>query len=251
MEAIESKSLKKIYKSRTAVDNLSLSVADGEFFGLLGQNGAGKTTTIKMLCGLTPPSEGDAYLYGKSVTADTAVCRAMINVSPQETAVAPSLSVRENLELTARLWGASASEARARAAVMMESLSLADRADERAKTLSGGYGRRLSIAMALITEPRILFLDEPTLGLDVRARRELWRFIAALKGKITIVLTTNYLEEAEALCDRIAVLSEGRLKAVGTPGELIAASGAETFEDAFIALTESEVDGGAKEGGRA
>ena len=241
MNAIEITGLTKSFKGRTAVDGLNLSIRPGECFALLGQNGAGKTTTIKMLSGLLAPDSGDAILMGHSILTDVNAVKQKINVSPQETAVAPLLSVRENLEFIAGVYGHNRKDAAQQAKKMMEAFDLTERARDRAKTLSGGMQRRLSIAMALISEPEILFLDEPTLGLDVRARRDLWRVIAALKGRITIILTTHYLEEAEALSDRIAILHGGRLQALGTVEELKQLTGKETFEDAFLSLTESEV----------
>ncbi len=240
MNAIETKGLTKRFKSRTAVDGLDLTVNEGEFLSLLGVNGAGKTTTIKLLCCLLPPDSGDAFVFGKSVTKEPNEVKQLINVSPQETAVAPILTVRENLELIARIYGADASTARTKAEAIMDELHLSDRSKDRAKSLSGGLMRRLSIGMALISDPKLIFLDEPTLGLDVRARRELWMTLEKLKGRVTIVLTTHYLEEAEALSDRIAVLHEGRLKALGTAEELKAQTGKENFEDAFLSLTELE-----------
>ena len=242
MKAIEIRGLTKRFKARTAVDNLNLEIEKGELFSLLGQNGAGKTTTIRMLCGLIPPTSGDALLGGKSICADVQAVKQIINVSPQETAVAPNLSVRENLELIARVYGADKNSAQAKAAEMMEKFSLTERAKDRAKTLSGGLQRRLSIAMALISEPEIVFLDEPTLGLDVRARRDLWKVVESLKGKVTVILTTHYLEEAEALSDRIGVMHEGRLRAVGTSEELKTLTGTDNFEEAFLRLTDAEVN---------
>lgn len=241
MKAIQTVDLTKRFGSRTALDSLNLSVDKGEFFALLGQNGAGKTTTIRLLCCLLSPTSGDATLGGESITGNPKAVKRKINLSPQETAIAPNLSVRENLELMARLYGAEKATAREKAGAYMALLGLADRAKDRAKKLSGGMKRRLSIAMALITEPEILFLDEPTLGLDVRARRELWKLIGSLKQRVNIVLTTHYLEEAEALSDRIAVLHGGRLQALGTAQELQSQTGTSTFEDAFLALTEEEV----------
>lgn len=240
MTAIKTDKLTKTYKTRTAVDNLDLAVEKGDFFSLLGQNGAGKTTTIKMLCCLLSPTSGSARLLGDDITQNPAAVKAKINLSPQETAVAPNLTVRENLELIARLYGATKRDAASKARHYMELLKLDDRAKDRAKTLSGGLARRLSIAMALISEPEILFLDEPTLGLDVRARRELWKLIASLKDRVNIVLTTHYLEEAEALSDQIAVMHDGRLQAMGTAAQLMEQTGTPTFEDAFLALTETE-----------
>ncbi len=242
MKAIELNGLTKRFRERTAVDGLSFSIEQGELFSLLGQNGAGKTTTIRMLSGLLRPTEGDALLMGKSILTDPEAVRCIINVSPQETAVAPKLTVRENLELIARLYGKSAAEAKKSAEAMLSRFSLADRAREKAKALSGGLQRRLSIAMALISEPQVLFLDEPTLGLDVRARRELWRHITDLKGKTTIILTTHYLEEAEALSDHIGIMEKGRLKALGTAQEIRTLTHTDSLEAAFLALTEEETE---------
>lgn len=242
--SVEIKDLCKVYRSSqkttVAVDHLTLSVRPGEFFSLLGVNGAGKTTTIKMLSGLSAPTEGDATLGGYSIRSESASVRQIINVSPQNTAVAPNLTVRENLEFTAGLWGVGRAEARSEARHILEQMELTKVAGDLARTLSGGWQRRLSIAMALITHPRILFLDEPTLGLDVLARRELWKVIEILKGKVTVVLTTHYLEEAEALSDRVGIMAGGRLKALGTVSELCAMTGKNTLEDAFVALAMGE-----------
>lgn len=240
MNAIETIQLTRRFGARTAVDRLDLAVRQGELFALLGQNGAGKTTTIRMLSCLLPPTGGDALLMGESVVKNPQRVKRLLNVSPQETAVAEKLSVRENLELIALLHGFDKEQARSRAAAQMEAFDLTDRARDRAKSLSGGMQRRLSIAMALISDPQILFLDEPTLGLDVRARRELWKHVEKLKGRVTIVLTTHYLEEAEALSDRIAIMDAGRVKALGTAQEIEALTGTASIEDAFLALTEQE-----------
>lgn len=240
MKAIETKNLTKRFGSRTAVDDLNYEVERGEFSSLLGQNGAGKTTTIKMLCCLLGPTGGTAELLGDDIVKNAAAVKQKINLSPQETAVAPNLTVRENLMLIAQLYGAAKGEAAQKAEEYMGLLSIADRAKDKAKTLSGGMQRRLSIAMALITEPEILFLDEPTLGLDVRARRELWKLIRSLKQKVSIVLTTHYLEEAEALSDRISIMHEGRLVACGSVEELKEQAKADSFEDAFLTMTETE-----------
>ncbi len=236
MTAIETRALTKRFGGTLAVDALDLSIGEGELFALLGVNGAGKTTTIRMLTGLLPPDGGEAFIHGHSVTRDSLACKRLTAVSPQESAFAPKLSVRENLELMAGIYGADRAAARSKADAMLTEFGLSAYADKRAKALSGGWQRRLSIAMALVTEPKILFLDEPTLGLDVLARRELWRHIAALKGRVTVVLTTHYMEEAEALADRIGIMSTGKLKAVGTLDELRAATGAKNLEDAFVAL---------------
>lgn len=239
--AIEAKGLTKTYGKLTAVDALQLNIGQGELFALLGVNGAGKTTTIKMLAGLTLPASGDALLLGDSIVTQPQRAKAHNGISPQETAVARNLSVAENLAFMARIYGANAAESREKAERMMDLLGLKDKAKSKARTLSGGMQRRLSIGMALIEEPKILFLDEPTLGLDVIARRELWSVIRRLKGKVTIVLTTHYLEEVEALSDRVGVMSKGRLVATGTVDELKEQTGAKSFEDAFIALaTETE-----------
>ena len=236
MKAIETTKLTKHYKDKTAVDALNLTIGQGELFALLGVNGAGKTTTIKMLSCLLWPSSGDALLMGKSIISQPYEVKQIINVSPQETAVAPNLSVRENLELICGVYGAPRAQAKQKAQETIAAFGMEEIVKSRAKTLSGGWQRRLSIAMALISEPQVLFLDEPTLGLDVLARRELWGLIQKLKGKITIILTTHYLEEAEALSDHIGILSKGKLKAVGTAQELMAAANTSSFEDAFVAL---------------
>lgn len=241
MTAIETIRLTRRFRERVAVDSLDLTISQGEFFALLGQNGAGKTTTIRMLCCLLPPTSGDALLLGDSITADPVAVKRKLNISPQETAIAPNLTVHENLELIARLYGYAKADARARAEDFLREFSLADRAKDRAKALSGGMQRRLSIAMALISDPKILFLDEPTLGLDVRARRELWHMLLEMKGRITIVLTTHYLEEAEALSDHIGVMHNGRLRALGTAEALCDQTNTSNFEEAFLALTDSEV----------
>ncbi len=234
--SIRAEELTKVYGAVRAVDALSLDIAQGELFALLGVNGAGKTTTIKMLCGLTQPTSGDACLLGESIVRAPQRAKAHIGISPQETAVARNLSVLENLALMARICGADAAAAREKARRTAEQLGLAQIGGSRAKTLSGGMQRRLSIGMALIGEPKILFLDEPTLGLDVIARRELWAVIRRLKGRVTILLTTHYLEEVESLSDRVGVMENGRLAAVGTVAELITQTRAACFEDAFVAL---------------
>ncbi|MEA4964529.1 MAG: ABC transporter ATP-binding protein [Oscillospiraceae bacterium] len=240
MEGIEIRGLTKRYRDITAVDHLNLSVGAGECLALLGINGAGKTTTIKMLSCLVTPTEGDALLLGHSVTREPRQVKSQIAVSPQESAVAPNLTVLENLELIAGIYGADRTKARQHAEAKIREFSMEEIAKKRAGKLSGGWQRRLSIAMALIAEPKILFLDEPTLGLDVLARRELWTVIRGLQGRVTLILTTHYLEEATALCDRIAILNRGRLKALGTEAELLAATGAKNFEDAFAALATGE-----------
>lgn len=236
MNAIVIKGLRKVYGSITAVDHLDLEIEKGELLALLGVNGAGKTTTIKMLSCLTHPTAGDAVLLGHSIVKEPAQVKALLGVSPQETAIAPNLTVLENLEFMAGIHGFSRKQSREKAQEMIEMLGLHPVIGQKAKTLSGGWQRRLSIALALVAEPEILFLDEPTLGLDVLARRELWSLVERLKGRVTIILTTHYLEEAEALSDRIAVMAGGQLKSVGTVAELLAQTGAGNLEDAFVML---------------
>jgi len=236
MDAIRIEGLTKKYKDVVAVDDLSLSVQKGELFSLLGVNGAGKTTTIKMLSCLTRPTRGDAFLNGKSICRDTAAVKSLIAVSPQETAVAPGLSVRENLELMCGVHGFTKGGQDVKIAELTKRLGLETVIKKKAGKLSGGWQRRLSIAMALISEPEILFLDEPTLGLDVLARSDLWDLIRSLKGKVTIILTTHYMEEAEALSDRIAVMKDGKLLICDTPDKIKEAAEADHFEQAFIRI---------------
>ncbi|PEA82591.1 ABC transporter ATP-binding protein [Bacillus pseudomycoides] len=236
--AIIIKNLTKKFKERTAVDNLSLTIKKGEFFALLGQNAAGKTTTIKMLSCLLTPTSGDALMLGDSIIKKPTAVKQKINISPQETAVAPNLSVKENLEFIARIYGSNKQEAKQKAVEMMTKFGLSERAKNKAKTLSGGLQRRLSIAMALISSPKIIFLDEPTLGLDIRARHDLWKTLLELKGKITIILTTHYLEEVEALADRVGIMHGGKLHALGTIDELKENTGQSSLEDIFLTLTE-------------
>lgn len=236
MEAIQTEHLSKRYKNILAVDALDLAVEQGELFALLGVNGAGKTTAIKMLSCLTRPSAGEAWLEGKSILSQAAEVKQRIGVSPQETAVAPNLTAEENLLLMCGVHGFSKEKSRQTAAELAEQLGLAPVLHRRAGKLSGGWQRRLSIAMALVSQPEILFLDEPTLGLDVLARSDLWDTVRSLKGRITIVLTTHDLEEAEALSDRVGVMKDGRLLALGTPEELKRQTGSARFEEAFVKL---------------
>lgn len=236
MDAIRIEGLTKKYKDVTAVDDLSLCVHTGELFSLLGVNGAGKTTTIKMLSCLTRPTSGDAFLMGKSICTGTAAVKALIAVSPQETAVAPGLSVQENLELMCGVHGFAKEKRKAKIAEVTRLLGLESVSKRKAGKLSGGWQRRLSIAIALISEPEILFLDEPTLGLDVLARSDLWDMIRRLKGKVTIILTTHYMEEAEALSDRIAIMKDGKLLICDTADAIKEAAGTDQFEQAFIRI---------------
>ena len=236
MDAITIENLTKRYRDVTAVDNLSLSIREGELFSLLGVNGAGKTTTVKMLSCLTEPSEGDAYIFGKSIRKDTAEVRSLIALSPQETAVAQKLSARENLELICGAHGFTKNKTDHKIKEISDLLGLESVIDRKAGKLSGGWQRRLSIAMALISEPKILFLDEPTLGLDVIARSELWELIRSLSGKVTIILTTHYMEEAEALSDRVAIMRDGRLLVCDTVEKIKEKAGTDNFERAFVRI---------------
>lgn len=236
MDAIKTVNLTKKYKDVTAVSELNLQIAQGELISLLGVNGAGKTTTIKMLSCLTQPTGGDAFLNGKSICKDAAAVKSMIGVSPQETAVALGLSVKENLKLICGVCGFSKEKCGAEIAKLIQLLGLETVLYKKAGKLSGGWQRRLSIAMALISQPQILFLDEPTLGLDVIARSDLWDLIRSLKGKITIILTTHYMEEAEALSDRIAIMKDGKLLICGTAGQIKEKAGVDNFEQAFVRI---------------
>ncbi|WP_162140245.1 ABC transporter ATP-binding protein [Haploplasma axanthum] len=240
MNAIEIKQLRKEYKDRVAVDDLTFNIKEGEFFALLGFNGAGKTTTIKMLTGLLKPTSGDALVFGKSIITDMNSIKEYINISPQETAIAPNLTVFENLVFIAEIYGFKKEIAKTKANLLLEQFKLTDRKNDKSKKLSGGLKRRLSIAMSLITNPKIIFLDEPTLGLDVRSRRELWHILNELKGNVTVILTTHYLDEVEALSDSIAIIDKGNLKAIGSLDELKKQSGLEKLEDIFLTLIESE-----------
>lgn len=235
---IKTKNLTKKFGDLIAVDNLNLSIDKGELFSLLGLNGAGKTTTIKMLSCLIQPTSGDATVLDKNLIKDAQFIKQRLNVSPQETAIAPKLSVWENLKMIAGIYGIEKKVIPQKVDEMISEFKLADVRNKKAKLLSGGMQRRLSIAMALITEPEILFLDEPTLGLDVIARRELWAIIKKLKEKTTIILTTHYLEEVEALSDRVAIMQKGKIKAIGTVEELLIQTSSKTLEDAFVLLNE-------------
>ncbi len=236
MKAIQTECLSKRYGDVLAVDGLSLSIEEGELFALLGVNGAGKSTTIKMLSCLTYPTDGDAFLLGKSIRNSTDEIKSFIAVSPQETSVAPGLSVRENLELMCGVHGFTREKKNAKIEELTRLLGLESITQRKAGKLSGGWQRRLSIAMALISEPKILFLDEPTLGLDVIARSDLWDIIRSLKGKITIILTTHYMEEAEALSDRIGIMRDGKLLVCDTAEAIKRMAGCESFEEAFVRI---------------
>jgi len=238
--AIELNKLRKDFGTKTAVNELTLSVPVGEIFAFLGVNGAGKTTTIRMLTGLTAPTSGDATVLGHSVRTELDAVKRLGNLSPQETSVAPNLTVEENLKFIAGIYGLSKEAAARRAEECIAQFGLEEIRSTKTKTLSGGWQRKVSIAMALITNPKVLYLDEPTLGLDVLARRELWRVIRSLRGQVTILLTTHYMEEAEELSDRIAIMAKGNLLAVGTLAELRAQTGREHLEDIFVDIVEGK-----------
>lgn len=241
MTAIKIEGLSKKYKDVGAVDKLSLSIEKGELVSLLGVNGAGKTTTIKMLSCLTEPTDGDAFLGGKSIRSNPLEVKAMIAVSPQETAVAAGLSVRENLELICGAHGFSKEKRTEKISELSSLLGLDSVINKRAGKLSGGWQRRLSIAMALISEPEILFLDEPTLGLDVLARSDLWDIIRSLKGRITVILTTHYMEEAKALSDRVAIMKGGKLVFCDSVEKILEIAQTDDFEQAFIRIVKGDV----------
>lgn len=238
MNAIETHKLTKKYKDKTAVNGIDITVGEGELFALLGVNGAGKTTTVRMLSCLSVPTSGEAFVKGHSVTEDKSAVKRIIGISPQDTSVAENLTVRENLEFMAKVYGYDKAKIKERADAMSEMFGLGEVEGSRAKTLSGGWKRKLSIAMSLIGEPELVFLDEPTLGLDVLARRELWKAIRQLKGKMTVVLTTHYMEEAEELSDRIAIMVNGNIEALGTLEDIEREAGVQGLENAFVAIAE-------------
>ena len=237
MDIITIENVCKNYKTKKALDNVCLTIKEGELFGLLGVNGAGKTTLIKILCGLTRKTSGTIIINNFNLDKEIDKIKEIIDISPQETSVANNLTVKENLEFFANIYNNNNTNT---INEIVDIFNLNEVINQRAKTLSGGYKRRLSIAIALISKPKILFLDEPTLGLDVFARRELWNIIRKLQKDITIILTSHYLEEIENLCDRVAILSNGKLLKTGTIEELKQITNAQNFEDAFIKLVEEK-----------
>jgi ABC-2 type transport system ATP-binding protein len=234
MFSIEVNKLTKKFKEKVAVNEINLQIKRGELFALLGTNGAGKTTTIKMLSGLILPSSGSIKIENMDMGKDVFKIKEILNVSPQETAIAPNLTVKENLEFMAGVYQIKNKDIKIKA--LIEKFKLDEVLNKKAKTLSGGWQRKVSIAISLINDPKILFLDEPTLGLDVIARKELWKIIKELKGKITIILTTHYMEEAENLSDRVGIMANSNLVDVGTVDELIKKTKAKSFEDAFVCI---------------
>ena len=236
---IEIENLTKKYKSLVAVDNLSLRIKENECFALLGLNGAGKTTLINMLSTVLLPTSGTAKIDGFDIIKNPLEVRKIINISPQETAVAKNLTVRENLDFIASLYNITNKEEKINN--IISKLQLQEKANIRCKNLSGGQMRRVSLALGLISQPKVLFLDEPTLGLDIKARKILWETISSLKGKMTIILTTHYLEEVANLADRVGIISHGQIKSVGSIEEILKNTGAKNLEDAFLSITEEEV----------
>ena len=234
MTAIETKKLTKKFKDKIAVNEIDLNINQGELFALLGVNGAGKTTTIKMLSGLILPTSGEIIIENMDMKKDVFKIKEILNVSPQETAIAPNLSVKENLEFMDGVY--QIKDKNEKINELVKQFKLDEVLNKKAKTLSGGWQRKVSIAISLINNPKILFLDEPTLGLDVIARKELWKVINSLKGKITIILTTHYMEEAESLSDRIGIMANGKLVDIGTAKELIKKTKTKTLEDAFVSI---------------
>lgn len=231
---IQITNLTKKYKEKIAVNNINLTIKEGELFALLGTNGAGKTTTIKMLSTLILPTEGEIKIAGYDIAKDSVKIKEIVNVSPQETAIAPNLTVKENLDFMAGVY--KIKNKNEKIDELVKTFKLQEVLKQKAKTLSGGWQRKLSIAISLINDPKVLFLDEPTLGLDVLARRELWTVIESLKGTITIILTTHYMEEAESLADRVGIMDKGKLIAVGTVKELMQKAGTNNFEEAFVKI---------------
>lgn len=230
MEMIKVQNIVKKYKDVNALNDVSLTINEGELYGLLGVNGAGKTTLIKILSGLSKCDSGEAYINRLSLNEIDKI-KEIIDVSPQETSVAMNLTVKENLLFFQKLYD---KEDENYLNHIISSFGLQEVLSRRAKTLSGGWQRRLSIAVSLVSKPKILFLDEPTLGLDVLSRRELWNIIKELKGKMTIVLTSHYLEEIEALCDRVAIMSKGKILEEGTILEIKNKTNESSFEEAFV-----------------
>lgn len=239
-KAIITHGLTKKYKDKTAVDHISITVDKCKLVALLGVNGAGKTTTIRMLTCLSKPTEGTAEVFGHNVEKEPDKVKKLVGISTQDTAVAENLTVRENLEFMAGLY---LEKNRINASVenTIKAFGLEEYRNKKAKLLSGGWKRKLSIAMAIIGEPKILFLDEPTLGLDVLARRQLWKEIEALKENMSIVLTTHYMEEAEALADEIFVMIDGKIAAKGTLAELENRTGKKGLEEVFVAIAEGGI----------
>lgn len=235
---IKINNLTKKYKDKLAVDNLNLEIKAGELFSLLGTNGAGKTTTIKMLSTLILPTSGEVEINNLDLVKDSSKIKEIINISPQETAVASNLTVLENLYFMAGIYQIPNKEDKIKELIKL--FKLEEVLKQKAKTLSGGYQRKLSIAISLINNPKILFLDEPTLGLDVISRHDLWKVIELLKGKTIIILTTHYMKEAEVLSDRIGIMNKGKLIELGTSKELIKKAKTKNFEDAFIKIIEED-----------
>ena len=236
--AIIIKGLVKKFDDIIAVDNLNLEIKKGELFGLLGPNGAGKSTTINILSGLIKPTEGTAYIGGYDVRKDLKKIKELIGVCPQEASVFKFLSGRENLELFGILHGMSKKELKKRIENLLKQASFLETSKRKAKGYSGGMARQLNLLMALVNNPQIAYLDEPTVGMDARARRKTWEFIGSLKEQNkTVILTTHYIEEAEALSDRVGIIDYGKLVALGTPKELMEKHDSKNLEEVFLKIT--------------
>ncbi len=238
---IKTKNLTKKYGNLIAVNDVNIEITENQVFALLGLNGAGKTTLIKMLSCLITPTIGDAIIDNESILKNQSKIKQIINISPQETAIALNLTVLENLIFVAEIYGMKKLLAKSEAEKMIEMFKLQDKRQVQSKKLSGGLQKRLGIAMALITKPKILFLDEPTLGLDVVSRKDLWEIIKNLKKDTTIILTTHYLDEVENLADTVAIMKSGKIVETGTVKEITQRTQSKNFEDAFIFLNKSEV----------
>ena len=234
MYSVETIKLTKKFGKNVAVNEIDLKIKQGELFALLGTNGAGKTTTIKMLSGIILPTTGSVKIQNMDMKKDIFRIKEILNVSPQETAIASNLTVKENLEFMAGVYQIDNKDIKINE--LIKKFNLEEVLNKKAKYLSGGWQRKVSIAISLINDPKILFLDEPTLGLDVIARKELWRIIDELKGKITIILTTHYMEEAKSLSDRVGIMANGNLVDIGTVEELIKKTNTKSFEDAFVSI---------------
>ncbi|TRO47665.1 ATP-binding cassette domain-containing protein [Candidatus Bathyarchaeota archaeon] len=236
--AISIKKLVKKYDEIIALDDLNLDIKQGELFGLLGPNGAGKTTTINILSGLVAPTKGTAIITGFDVTKNLKKIKSLIGLCPQKASVFNFLTGRENIELFGNLHSITKTDLEERMSNLLEKLGLQEASKRQVKGYSGGMLRKLNLIIALINDPKIVFLDEPTVGMDPRARRATWDFIKALKNKgKTIILTTHYIEEAEALSDRVGIIDYGKLIALGTPKELMEKHKTKNLEEVFLKIT--------------
>ena len=236
--AILMENLVKKYEDATALDGISLQIEKGELFGLLGPNGAGKTTIINILCGLVKPTSGSATVCGYDVQEQTNKVKDLIGVCLQETAVYPYLTGAENIDLFGNLYTMNKDTLKARRDMLLQKMGLEEEAKRKVSKYSGGMKRRLSLILALIQDPNVAFLDEPTVAMDPQSRHAVWDFVKELKKQDkTIILTTHYMEEAEELCDRVGIIDHGKLIALGTPKDLVSEAGVKNLEEVFIKLT--------------